>query len=141
MIANVSSATIFAATLCALTLQSLSAAGESGTFTLITYCTENGGGASDGASVEIYVPDEVWNGPHDVWKTQGLYALDLMSFGKGKRLEPIQLEFSKTADGLLVDQYLRRLPVRFLPRGGGTVSFDERFASDMVCSPLGQTSR
>lgn len=147
MIANSSGATILAATLCALTLQSLSAAGESGAFTLITYCTEKGGAASGGASVEIYVPVDVGNGTRDALskglkrKRQGFYALDLTSFGKGKSLEPVLLEFSKTADGLLVDQYMRMWPVRFVPWGGGTVSFDERFASDLVCSPLGQTSR
>ena len=147
MIARPSRAAMLTMLLCAATFQPLSAIGDPKAFFQITSCTEKGSAATDGVTVEIYVPRDLCCGGYEglseglKQKKQGFYALDLTSVGKGKALEPVHLEISKDADGLLVDQYTRRLPVSLVPRGGGTVSFDNRFASEMMCSPLFQTSR
>jgi len=147
MIAKPLSATMFAATLFALTLQPSSARDidVSGHFTLITSCTEIGAKPSETAVVEIYVPSGfsgVGDGAYDELSKklkqtkQGFYALDLTNFGKGKSLEPVLLKVSEDVEGLLVDQYTRGLPLRFVPRGGGIVRFDTRFAQELECTPL-----
>ena len=37
---------------------------------------------------------------------------------------------------MVVDQYTRKLPPTRVPVAGGKVSFDKRFAEDMVCGPF-----
>ena len=47
-------------------------------------------------------------------------------------------DVSLTADkkAVVVDQYTRKLPPTRVPVAGGKVSFDKRFAEDMVCGPF-----
>lgn len=147
MIARRTWAAILTVVLCGTTFQPLSAVGDSTAFFQIASCTEKGSAPTDGVTVEIFVPRDLCCAGYEglsaglKQKQQGFYALDLTSVGKGKALEPVHLQISKDADGLLVDQYTRGLPVSLVPRGGGIVSFDNRFASEMMCSPLFQSSR
>ncbi len=100
---------------------------------------------NDEAVAEIYAPERIcYNGDDEFFKglqseQRGFYALDLNDFNKGKPLEPINIRAAKENSGIVVDQFTRRLPPTTVPRGGGKVSFDTRFATNMVCSPLFET--
>jgi hypothetical protein len=100
---------------------------------------------NDGAVVEIYAPQRIcYRGYDEFFKDlqseqRGLYALDLNGYDKGKSLEPINLRATRRNSGIIVDQFTRRLPATTVPREGGKVSFDNRFATDMLCSPLFET--
>jgi hypothetical protein len=95
--------------------------------------------------VEIYAPEQICHKGDDAFfkglqsGQRGFYALDLNNFNKGKPLEPINLRAAKENSGIVVDQFTRRLPPTTVPREGGEVSFDTRFASNMRCSPLFET--
>jgi hypothetical protein len=100
---------------------------------------------SDDAVVEICAPQRIcYKGYDEFFKDlqseqRGLYALDLSGYDKGKSLEPINLRATKRNTGIIVDQFTRRLPATAVPREGGKVSFDTRFATDMLCSPPFET--
>jgi len=66
----------------------------------------------------------------------GSYVLDLTEAGKGKNAEPVQVTLSGDRKSIVVNQYTRKLPPTTVPLKGGTVSFDNRFATDAVCSPF-----
>jgi hypothetical protein len=93
------------------------------------------------ARVELYLPSAIANNGND-WQalektTTGYYALDLSGAGKGKPLEPVRVTLTKDKKGVVVDQYTRGLPPSTVPLKGGRVSFDKRFAENMLCGPLG----
>ncbi len=100
---------------------------------------------NDAAVAEIYAPERICNNGFDAFFAaiqtgqRGYYALDLNEYGKGKVLEPATLRASKVNKGVDVDQFTRGLPPATVPKEGGTVSFDTRFATGMVCSPLFET--
>jgi hypothetical protein len=100
---------------------------------------------NDASVAEIYAPERICYGGYDKFfrglqsDQRGFFALDLNQYGKGKPLEPIYIRAAKGNGGIIVDQFARRLPPTMVPRGGGTVSFDTRFAVDMLCSPLFDT--
>ena len=56
--------------------------------------------------------------------------------GKGKPLEPVRVSLTTDKKGVVVNQYTRKLPPTTVPVAGGKVSFDKRFAEDMVCKPF-----
>jgi hypothetical protein len=125
-----------AAILCSLSAF-VSAAPES--YCLVATCK------NEGAVAEIYAPQRICNAGTDAFlkfikKSQrGYYALDLNEAGKGKPLEPVNLKAAAGSKGVEVDQFTRGLPAATIPAEGGTVSFDHRFAQDMVCTPIFQT--
>jgi hypothetical protein len=63
----------------------------------------------------------------------GLYALDLSDENKGKALEPVRVSLTPDKTAVIVDQFTRGLPPTKVPAGGGTVSFDDRFAENVTC--------
>lgn len=90
------------------------------------------------AKIEVYIQQNQVGGPSIVYerdstKFAGLYALDLSEAGKGKTLEPIRLQYSKNRKTVVVDQYTRKLPPTPVPVTGGTVDFDQRFATGVKC--------
>src|SRR5208337_938342 len=126
----------------ALTYTSLcdpAGAAEPESYRLIVSCK------NDAAVAEIYAPERISNNGFDAFfeaiqtGQRGYYALDLNEYGKGKVLEPATLRASKVNKGVEVDQFTRGLPPTTVPKEGGTVSFDTRFATSMVCSPLFET--
>jgi len=100
---------------------------------------------NDGAIAEIYAPESIcYNGFEAFFEgirggRRGFYALDLNEYSKGKPLEPVNLRAGKGNNSIEVDQFTRGLPPTTIPKEGGTVSFDNRFAANMVCSPLFDT--
>jgi hypothetical protein len=116
-------------------------------FTLAATCSEKGAPKDSPPTVEIYIPASLCCDGYDGLlkglkrKKKGYYALDLTGIGKGKPLEPVHLQISRKPAGLMVTQYTRGLPPTLVPRNGGTVSFDKRFAEELVCKALFDTSR
>jgi hypothetical protein len=94
------------------------------------------------ARVELYLPEAVAHSraSHSslARPVKGYYALDLTDIGKGKPLEPVRVSLTADKKGLVVNQYTRRLPPTTVPISGGTVSFDRRFAENMVCGPFNE---
>jgi len=93
------------------------------------------------ASMEIYVPESTVNGggARNVSlpvNADGMYTLDLTAAGKGKYLEPVHVRLAGDNKFLVVEQYLRGYPATRIPVGGGTVDFDNRFATGAKCGPL-----
>jgi hypothetical protein len=118
----------------AMTLATVPAWAQNGALTRVLQCK------NDNARVELYLPDAVARSGND-WRalektTAGYYALDLSDAGKGKPLEPVRVTLSKDKRGLIVDQYTRGLPPSTVPLKGGKVSFDKRFAENMLCEPF-----
>lgn len=115
-------------------------AGEASSFCLVVVCK------NESAAVEIYAPAPIcYAGVDEFFKgllkdNRGYYALDLREAGKGKPLEPIHLKAIEGNKGIEVHQYTRGLPPARVPKEGGAVSFDRRFAEDMTCSPLFETA-
>jgi hypothetical protein len=64
--------------------------------------------------------------------------LDLTDAGKGKTLEPVRVQYSKDKKSVIVNQYSRKLPPTAVPVSGGTVDFDQRFATGAECGPFNQ---
>jgi len=123
--------------LCSLCVQ-LSAA-EPESYCLIATCK------NEDAVAEIYAPQRACYAGTDAFfesirtSQRGYYALDLNAAGKGKPLEPVNLKAAAGNKGVQVDQFTRGLPAATIPAEGGTVSFDNRFAQNMVCTPLFKT--
>ncbi len=115
-------------------------AGEASSFCLIVSCK------NELAAVEIYAPASIcYAGVDEFFRglrkdNRGYYALDLREAGKGKPLEPVHLRAMEGGRGIEIDQYTRGLPPTRVPKEGGVVSFDKRFAEDMSCSPLLETA-
>jgi hypothetical protein len=116
-------------------------------FTLVVTCSEKDAPKGSSPTVEIYISESLCCDGYDGLlkglkrKKKGFYALDLTGIGKGKPLEPVHLQISRKPAGLLVTQYTRGLPPTLVPRSGGTVSFDRRFAEELVCNALFDTSK
>jgi hypothetical protein len=95
------------------------------------------------ARIEVYVPQSVVTGTGaqnarlDAQVT-GAYSLDLTDAGKGKMLEPVRVRYSKDHKTVIVDQYTRKLPPTAIPGAGGTVDFDQRFATGAKCGPFNE---
>ena len=68
--------------------------------------------------------------------TIGWYTLDLSDASKGKPLEPVRISISPDKKTLIINQYTRGLPPARIPITGGTVDFDQRFATQAKCSEL-----
>jgi hypothetical protein len=95
------------------------------------------------AKMEVYVPEAVVSGPgvENVKlekQVVGAYTLDLTDAGKGKTLEPVRVQYSKDKKSVIVNQYSRKLPPTAVPVAGGTVDFDQRFATGAECGPFNQ---
>jgi hypothetical protein len=110
-------------------------AAQEGAFRRVLECK------NDGARVELYLPENIVSGLGiaNVRLSQparGYYALDLSDAGKGKPLEPVRVSLTTDKKGVVVNQYTRKLPPTTVPVAGGKVSFDKRFAEDMVCKPF-----
>jgi hypothetical protein len=120
-----------------LGLHAGSATAQEGAFALVLRCK------NDDARVELYLPETIVRGRGDpnarlARPVKGYYALDLTEAGKGKPLEPVRVSLTADRKGLVVDQYTRKLPPTTVPVAGGKVSFDKRFAEDMVCGPFNE---
>jgi hypothetical protein len=95
------------------------------------------------ARIEVYVPQSVVTGTGvqnaklDAQVT-GAYSLDLTDAGKGKTLEPVRVRYSKDRKSVIVDRYTRRLPPTAIPVAGGTVDFDQRFATGAKCGAFNE---
>jgi hypothetical protein len=95
------------------------------------------------AKIEVYVPQSVVTGTGvqnaklDAQVT-GAYSLDLTDAGKGKMLEPVRVRYSKDRKSVIVDQYTRRLSPTAIPVAGGTVDFDQRFATGAKCGAFNE---
>ncbi len=89
------------------------------------------------AKIEIYLQEAEPAGQTDA-KIAGWYALDLSGVGKGKTLEPIRLQYSRDRKAVIIDQYTRKLPPTRIAVTGGTVDFDQRFATGAKCGPFNQ---
>jgi hypothetical protein len=93
--------------------------------------------------MEVYIPESavsgtgVQNAKLDRQVT-GAYSLDLTDAGKGKVLEPVHVRLSKDHKSVIVDQYTRKLPPTTVPVAGGTVDFDQRFATGAKCRPFNE---
>jgi hypothetical protein len=95
------------------------------------------------AKMEVYVPEAVVSGPgvenvKPERQVVGAYTLDLTDAGKGKTLEPVRVQYSKDKKSVIVNQYSRKLPPKAVPVAGGTVDFDQRFATGADCGPFNQ---
>jgi len=93
------------------------------------------------ANMEVYVPQSLaLDGPaltRALTKPGiGYYALDLSEAGKGKVLEPVKVSISADGKTVTIDQYTRKLPPTRVPVAGGTVDFDQRFATGAKCGPF-----
>jgi hypothetical protein len=111
------------------------AAAQEGAFQRVLECK------NDGARVELYLPEGIVSGTgianvRLARPAKGYYALDLSEYQKGKPLEPVRVRLAAGGKGVVVDQYTRKLPPTTVPATGGKVSFDKRFAEDMVCKPF-----
>lgn len=111
------------------------AAAQDGAFRRVLECK------NDGARVELYLPEAIVSGlgianVRLAQPARGYYALDLSDYGKGKPLEPVRVRLAAGGKGVVVDQHTRKLPPTTVPAAGGKVSFDRRFAEDMVCKPF-----
>ena len=108
---------------------------QDGAFTRVLECK------NDGARIELYLPASTVSGSgianvRLAQPVKGYYALDLSGYNKGKPLEPVRVRMAVDKKGVVVDQYTRKLPPTTVPMAGGKVSFDKRFAEDMVCKPF-----
>jgi hypothetical protein len=115
-----------------------SAWAQDGAMTLVLRCK------NDGGRVELYVPQSIVTGRtlaniNLSRPTNGFYALDLTEYQKGKSLEPARVRLTPDKKGVVVEQTSRRLPATTVPVAGGKVSFDKRFAEDMVCEAFNGT--
>jgi hypothetical protein len=111
------------------------AVAQEGSFRRVLECK------NDGARVELYLPESIVSGlgianVRLAQPARGYYALDLSDAGKGKPLEPVRVSLTTDRKGVVVNQYTRKLPPTTVPVAGGKVSFDKRFAEDMVCKPF-----
>ncbi len=93
------------------------------------------------ATMEIYVPESgvIGFGKENVvlpTNGNGFFALDLTDADKGKHLEPVHVRLTGDRKYLVVEQYLRDYPATRIPVGGGTVDFDNRFATKAKCTAL-----
>ena len=92
------------------------------------------------AKMEVYIPVTAsGNGPHNARLEQlvtGAYALDLTGVDKGKILESVRVQFTRDRMAVTVRQYTRGLPATEIPVAGGTVDFDQRFATQAKCGPF-----
>jgi hypothetical protein len=108
---------------------------EDGAMTLVLRCK------NEDAQVEVYVPQSIVTGRTmaniDLRRpAKGFYALDLTQADKGKSLEPARISLTADRKGVVVEQLSRKLPSTTVPVAGGKVSFDRRFAENMVCEPF-----
>jgi hypothetical protein len=93
------------------------------------------------ATMEIYIPESAVIGRGLVsvvmpTNANGFFAVDIAEAEKGKHLEPVHVRLSGDGKFLIVDQYLRDYPATRIPVGGGTVDFDDRFATKAKCTAL-----
>lgn len=94
------------------------------------------------AQIELYLPaavmvDRKFELGQVKGAVTGTYVLDLSEAGKGKVAEPVQVTLTSDRKAIVVNQYTRKLPPTTVPLKGGTVSFDNRFATDAACGPFG----
>jgi hypothetical protein len=99
--------------------------------------------AGPDASMEVYLPEGLVSGSGvDNVKLDkpatGLYALDLSGAGKGKVLEPVRVSLEDKGETLVVDQFTRGLKPTRVPVAGGTVDFDNRFATKAQCAAFNE---
>jgi hypothetical protein len=111
------------------------ALGRDDVLTLVLRCK------NDDATAEVYLPQSIVTGRTpaniDLAKpARGFYVLDLTDARKGKTLEPARVSLRADKKAVIVEQLTRRLPAATVPVAGGTVSFDHRFAENMVCEPF-----
>jgi len=93
------------------------------------------------ATMEVYVPESAVNGrgASNVFlpvNAIGAYVLDLSEAEKGKHIEPVRVRLAGDRKFLVVEQFLRDYPATRIPVTGGTVDFDNRFATGAKCGPL-----
>jgi hypothetical protein len=99
--------------------------------------------AGPDAKIEVYIPETAWAGAGvgnarlDT-RVVGAYALDLSAAGKGKTLEPVHVQYSKDKKAVIIDQYTRKFPPTLVAVVGGTVDFDQRFATGVRCGSFNQ---
>jgi hypothetical protein len=98
---------------------------------------------NEDARMEVYVPEKLITGihvdnAHIAMPVVGLYALDLSDAGKGKYLEPVRVSLTPDKSAVVVDQSTRKLPPTKVPVAGGTVSFDNRFATNTKCGAFNE---
>lgn len=108
---------------------------QDGAMTLVLRCK------NDDAQVEVYVPQAIVSGRTiaNINLTRpitGFYALDLTQAEKGKSLEPARISLTANKKSVVVEQINRKLPPTTVPVTGGKVSFDKRFAENMLCEPF-----
>ncbi|WP_407150936.1 hypothetical protein [Bradyrhizobium sp. ORS 86] len=90
----------------------------------------------EGVRMELYLPQSVDHHMRGGQSVIGYYALDLTDVNKGKSLEPVRVTLSRDEKSVTVDQYPRGLPPTRIPVTGGTVDFDQRFATHAKCGPF-----
>ncbi|WP_407168984.1 hypothetical protein [Bradyrhizobium sp. ORS 111] len=90
----------------------------------------------EGVRMELYLPLSVDRHMRGGQSVIGYYALDLTDVNKGKPLEPVRVTLSDDEKTVTVNQYLRGLPPTRIPVTGGTVDFDQRFATHAKCGPF-----
>jgi hypothetical protein len=99
------------------------------------------------ARMEVYLPQSiVFRSPAERDRALqqpviGMYALDLTDANKGKVLEPVRVRLSADGKSVVVDQYSRKLPPTRVPVAGGTVDFDQRFATAAKCGAFGEQNQ
>jgi hypothetical protein len=90
------------------------------------------------AKMEVYLPDAVviGTGIQNLKFDKpviGAYSLDLSAIGKGKTLEPVRVTLSRDKKSVIIDQYIRKLPLTSIAVVGATVDFDQRFGAGARC--------
>ena len=86
------------------------------------------------AKIEVYIPEKA----NLAKQVVGALSLDLTEAGKGKTLELVHVQYSGDKKSVIIDQYRRKLPHTIVPVSGGTVDFDQRFATGAKCGPFDQ---
>jgi hypothetical protein len=94
------------------------------------------------ARMEIYIPQSLVL-KRNIEKAglggtvNGLYALDLTDAQKGKVIEPVRLRSTKDNRAIVMEQFNRKgLKPATIPIAGGTLDFDQRFATKAQCEPF-----
>ena len=113
----------------------LDAAAQEQSFARVVYCQDEAGRA------EVYLPGSVITatGTAEVRlgdKTVvGYLAFDFTPVGKNKFMEAVRIHMSDDGSALVVELSERGLRAT-IPVMGGKVSFPQRLAEEMHCSPL-----
>jgi hypothetical protein len=97
----------------------------------------------DGATMEIFLPLSAVKrrGATNAELAEpiiGAYTLDLTEAGKGKILESVRIGYTADRKAVIIDQFTRKLPPTRVPISGGTINFDNRFATNAKCSPFNE---